>query len=77
MIRVGDMITVEVRLDESKVRVEAIQLAGRSVTLTVSLSERANLELRSHLHYKVAINVSAVACRTLQPVDSAVHLLMS
>lgn len=43
MIRVGDMITVEVRLDESKVRVEAIQLAGRSVTLTVSLSERANL----------------------------------
>ena len=70
--RGGIVIAVEVRLDKSKAREVAVQLASRSLTLVLCLSERANLKFRLQLHYeyKVAMEVSTFACRTLQPVDT-------
>lgn len=58
MIRVDDIVVViEVRLDKSKVREERVQLADRSVTLVLSLSERDNLKFRRRLFYKVPTKV--------------------
>ena len=58
MIRVDDIVVViEVRLDKSKVREEGVQLADRSVTLVLSLSERDNLKFRRRLFYKVPTKV--------------------
>lgn len=58
MIRVGDIvIVIEVRLDKSKVREEGVQLADRSVTLVLSLSEGTNLKFRLQLYYKVSTEV--------------------
>jgi hypothetical protein len=58
MIRVGDIvIVIEVQLDKSKVREEGVQLADRSVTVVLSLSERDNLNFRRRLFYKVPTEV--------------------
>jgi len=71
MICAGDtVIVIEVWLDKSKVREEGVQLADRSVTLVLSLSERDTLKFRRQLYYKMTTKVQIVACRTLQPVDT-------
>jgi len=58
MIHVGDIvIVIEVRLDKSKLREEGVQLADRSVTLVLSLSEATNQKFRLQLYYEVSTKV--------------------